>query len=287
VNKKVCIITGANSGIGKQAAIQMAKAGYHVVLGCRSKERGETALAEVKQASSCGDAEVMQIDLSLKASTKRFAQEIKDQFDVVDVLILNAAVFDITQKQAVITAEGYESVWMTNHVNAVYLTDLLLNSLKKSENGRIITIASKGLLAMPGLKVDLEDPEFKRRKFNMTKAYYQSKRAQIMFTYALAEKLKHTNVTVNCIRVPAVQIDISRHPELSAFTKWMYRQKSKRSITPEEMARTYTYLATSDAVRHVTGKYFDENNHQVNSNAYTHDQDMIDAVMVLTYQYLD
>ena len=285
VNKKVCIITGANAGIGKQAAIQMARAGYCVVMGCRSPERGEKALAEVRQVSQSDDVLLMHVDLSLIASVKRFAREVTKRFDTVDVLIHNAAVFDISQKQAVITSEGYESVWMTNHVNPVYLTELLLEPLKRSGNGRIITVASKGLLAMPGLQVDLKDPEFKTRKFSMAKAYYQSKRAQIMFTYFLADMLRDTNITVNCVRVTAVKIDLSRHPGLSPFTKWVYRQKSKRSITPEEMAKTYVYLATSDEVRHVTGKYFDEKNKQVKSNPYTCDRDAINAVMELTRRY--
>ncbi|MEX1378268.1 MAG: SDR family NAD(P)-dependent oxidoreductase [Eubacteriales bacterium] len=286
MNKKLCVITGANSGIGKQAAIQMAEAGYHVVIGCRSKERGEKALAEIKQTSGSQDVDLILVDLSLKSSTKDFADEIIKKYDAVDVLIHNAAIFDISQKQANITSEGYESVWMTNHINPIYLTDLLLDNLKASENGRVITVSSKGLLAMPNLKVDLADPEFKNKKFNMTKAYYQSKRAQVMFTYYLADKLKDTNVTVNCVRVTAVKVDISRHPNISGFTKWVYAQKSKQAISPEDMAKTYTYLATSEDVKNTTGKYFDEKNKQVKSNKYTYEKENIDAVMELSEKYI-
>jgi NAD(P)-dependent dehydrogenase (short-subunit alcohol dehydrogenase family) len=287
MDKKLCIITGANSGIGKQAAIQMAQADYHVVIGCRNKARGEKALIEIKAASKSQDVELMLIDLSLKSSTKNFANEICEKYDTVDVLIHNAAIFDIAQKDAKISDEGYETVWMTNHINPVYLTNLLLEKLKNSANGRIITVSSKGLLAMPNLKIDLNDPEFKRKRFNMTKAYYQSKRAQVMYTYYLAEKLKDTNITVNCVRVTAVKIDISRHPELSNFTKWVYAQKSKQSIDPEQMAKTYAYLAINDEVMNVSGKYFDEKNKYVKSNKYTYDKNNIKAVMELTSRYLN
>ena len=287
MRKKVCVITGANAGIGKQAAIQMAKAGYTVVMACRSRERGEAALAEVQKQSGSSDVALLLVDLSLMESVKRFAEEVLQRFAVIDVLIHNAAIFDVSQKQAVRTAEGHETVWMTNHVNPVYLTDLLLDALTKSENGRILTVASKGLLAVPGLKVDLQDPEFTTRKFKMATAYYQSKRAQIMFTFYLAEKLKNTNVTVNCIRVPAVRVDIGRHPNLSAFTKWVYKQKSKKALPPEAMAVVYTYLATSDDVKTVTGRYFDENRRQVQPNAYTRSKENIRAVVSLTYQYLN
>lgn len=286
MDKKLCIITGANSGIGKQSAIQMAQSGYHVIIGCRSKERGEKALEEIKKESKSTSVELILLDLSLKSSTKNFAHKINSMYNVVDVLIHNAAVFDISQKEAITTSEGYESVWMTNHINPVYLTNLLIDRLKASENGRVITVSSKGLLAMPNLKVNLNDPEFKNRKFSMTKAYYQSKRAQVMYTYYLADKLKDTNVTVNCVRVTAVKIDISRHPELSKFTKWVYKQKSKQSITPYEMAKTYTFLATNDEITSVSGKYFDENSNQVKSNKYTCDRDNINAVMKLTNNYL-
>lgn len=286
MDKKLCIITGANSGIGKQSAIQMAQSGYHVIIGCRSKERGEKALEEIKKESKSTSVELILLDLSLKSSTKNFAHKINSMYNVVDVLIHNAAVFDISQKEAITTSEGYESVWMTNHINPVYLTNLLIDRLKASENGRVITVSSKGLLAMPNLKVDLNDPEFKNRKFSMTKAYYQSKRAQVMYTYYLADKLKDTNVTVNCVRVTAVKIDISRHPELSKFTKWVYKQKSKQSITPYEMAKTYTFLATNDEITSVSGKYFDENSNQVKSSKYTYNRDNINAVMKLTNNYL-
>ena len=285
MDKKICVITGANSGIGKQAAIQIAKRGYHVIIGCRSRERGEEALKEILDKSA-GSAELITVDISLKSSILAFAEQVIKKYEAIDVLIHNAAVFDIAQKERKITSEGYETVWMTNHVGPVYLTELLLEALKRSGDGRILTVSSKGLLAMPGLKVDLSDPEFKNRKFSMTKAYYQSKRAQVMFTYWLADKLRGTDVTANSIRVTAVKIDISRHPEISAFTKWVYAQKSRQSITPERMAETYTYLAVSPEAKGVSGKYFDENNGEVKSNKYTYEKQNIDAVMKLTESYL-
>ncbi len=285
MDKKICIITGANSGIGKQAAIQIAASGYHVIIGCRNAQRGNSALQDILRESQ-GSAELILVDMSLKSSIENFAKEVTSKYSKVDVLIHNAAVFDIAQKERKLTSEGYESMWMTNHIGPVYLTELLTDALKKSDDGRVITVSSKGLLAVPGLKVDIQDPEFASRKFSVTKAYYQSKRAQVMYTYWLADKLKDAGVSVNSVRVTAVQIDISRHPELSAFTKWVYKLKSKKSITPQEMAKTYTYLATSPEVAGVTGKYFDEKNQEVSSIGYTKDQHNIDAVMELTQKYL-
>lgn len=287
MDKKLCIITGANAGIGKQSAIQMASEGYHVVIACRNKERGEKALVEIKENSHSESVELMILDLSLQSSTKKFAEQINNKFDKVDVLIHNAAIFDISQKEVMLSEEGYETVWMTNHVNPVYLTYLLLDKIKASDHGRIITVSSKGLVAKPFLKIDNDDPEFRNRKFSMTNVYYQSKRAQVMFTYYLANELKDTNVTINSVRVTAVKIDLNRHPDISGLARWAYKQKSKQSITPEEMAKTYTYLAISDEVKGVSGKYFDENNKQVSSNKYTYEEINIQRVMKLTNKYLE
>ena len=286
MDKKVCMITGANSGIGKAAAIQIAQQGYHVIMGCRSQERGEVALQEIREKIDSDSIDLMIVDLSLQESIKELAQRFRQKYDTLDVLIHNAAIFDITQKQTQYTSEDVESIWATNHLGPVLLTEQLLDPLKNSDQGRVITIASKGLIAKPGLKVDLNDPEFRMKKFSVANAYYQSKRAQVMYTYWLAEKLSDTRITANCIRVPAVKVDINKYPTLSPLMKRLYSLKSRSALSPEEMAETYTYLATSDEVSNLSGKYFNENRKQVKSSRYTYQLDNIDQVMNLTLRYL-
>lgn len=283
---KTCFITGANSGIGKQAAIQIAAKGYHVIIGCRSVERGEKASIEIKKESNSDAVELVQIDMSSKASIMKAVDEIKSKYEVLDVLIHNAAAFDISQKKPIQSPDGIECIWATNHLGPVILTANLLPLLQKSEQGRVITVASKGLLMYPKLKVDLIDPEFKQRKFSVPKAYYQSKLALIMFTYRLAQKQKGNNITANCIRVTNVKIDIDRYPNISAFMKWVYKLKSKSAISADKMARTYTYLATNQDLSSVTGKYFTEKNEIVSSSKYSMDKTNIDKVMKLTHKYL-
>ena len=286
MKEKICIITGANSGIGMQAAIQIANAGAHVIIACRSEERGRKALADINQTITKGSAELRLVDMSSLTSVKTFAEDVISHFPVVDVLIHNAADFDIARKKPQFSKEGIETVWAANHVGPVLLTELLLNSLKKSGDGRVITISSKGLLVKPGTKVLLDDPEFRKRKYSVTNAYYQSKRAQEMFTLWLAQKLCGTCVTANCIRVTNVKVDVSRYPGLSAMARFMYTLKSKASLSPEQMARTYAYLALSDAVKGISGKCFDEKNQVVSTNSYTADPNNIDEVMKLTLRYI-
>ena len=161
--KKVCIITGANSGIGKAAAIQIAQEGYRVIMACRNQARGEAALKEVAAQSGSESVELMIVDMSLQSSIRLFSQSVREKYDHVDVLIHNAADFDITRKEIVLTEEGIEQVWATNHLGPVLLTDLLMENLKNSQQGRVITISSKGLVVYPKLKVDLKDPEYRQR----------------------------------------------------------------------------------------------------------------------------
>ncbi|MDP5140648.1 MAG: SDR family NAD(P)-dependent oxidoreductase, partial [Spirosomaceae bacterium] len=171
--------------------------------------------------------EFIAIDLSIKTSIISAAKQIKLEYDKLDVLIHNAADFDITRKQPVITQEGVESIWATNHIGPVFLTKQLIDLLKRSEQGRIITVASQGLVLYPKLEVDVDDPEFKTRDFSVQKAYYQSKLAQVMYTYWLAKELAATAITVNCIRVTNVKLDLSRYPEISGFMKFLFSIKSK------------------------------------------------------------
>lgn len=283
---KTCLITGANSGIGKQAAIQLAKAGFHVIIGARNRERGKAALFEIKEKSRSESVELIEIDMSSKESALGASKELNQGLKSLDVLIHNAADFNIARKQPEKSVDGIETIWATNHIGPIFLTNSLLDLIKNSNQGRIITIASQGLVMHPRLTIDLNDPEFENKKFSVPNAYYQSKLAQIMYTYWLAEQLKETSVTVNCIRVSNVKVDTSRYPNISGFMKFLYSIKSRFSITPEDMARTYTYLATSPDLDKTTGKYFNEKNTTVDSSKYSMNKLNIESVMALTMTYL-
>ena len=284
---KTCLITGANSGIGKQAAIQLAQAGFHVIIGARNRTRGECALSEIKERSNSTTVELLELDMASKESIRSASKALKQRLESLDVLIHNAADFDIARKHPEKTVDGIETIWATNHIGPILLTNLLMELMKKSHQGRIITIASQGLMMHPQLTVDLNDPEFKTRKFTVPLAYYQSKLAQVIYTYWMAEQLKETAVTVNCIRVTNVKIDTSRYPDISAFMKFLYSIKSRFSISPEDMAKTYTYLATSQDLDKTTGKYFNEKNTIVNSSPYSMDKKNIDAVMKMSMKYIE
>jgi NAD(P)-dependent dehydrogenase (short-subunit alcohol dehydrogenase family) len=286
MDQKTCMVTGANSGIGKAAAIQIAQQGHHIIMACRNQKKGEEALHEVKEKSGSSIVDLMIVDMSLQSSIRDLSKIFLSTYDRLDVLIHNAAIFDITQKKAAFTDEGIESIWATNHLGPVLLTELIWDALKISGHGRVITIASKGLLAKPFLKVDLEDPEYKSKPFSVENSYYQSKLAQIMFTYWLAKKGKPEQITANCIRVPAVKVDIDKYIGLSTILKKAYAFKSKFALSPEEMAIVYTYLATADELKNVTGRYFDEKMNAVKPSKYAQQVQDIENVMTVTMDYL-
>ena len=272
LTNKTIIITGANSGIGKAASIQLAKLGAQVVMLCRNKERGEQALQDVRSASKNEHVELILVDMASQTSVRNAVNEFLSKHRRLDVLIHNAANFDHRQTKPVITTDGLENVFATNHVNIFLMTQLLLETLKKSAPSRIITVASKGLITYPFLDIEFDNLKGEK-KFNMQHAYYHAKQAQVMFTFDLAERLKGMGVTVNCVRVGNVAIPDTRLDHLPKFLLKMYEMKRKFALTPEKMAETYVWLAGDPSMQDVTGGYWDAPHTPVkaNKNAYNRD----------------
>lgn len=251
-----CLITGANAGIGRAAALQLASAGHQVILGCRDAQRGDAAARSIREHVENARVEVVTLDMASRRSIEAAAIAV----GAVDVLIHNAAAFDISQQHRRVTAEGFEEIWATNHLGPVHLTQLLLPRLLESVDPRVIIVTSKGLAVTPWLAIQLDDVQFERRRFSVPRAYYQSKLAQLAWMVDLAESLKTTSIRVHGVRVTNVKIDLDRYPHLGRLARYAYALKSRFSITPEEMARTYVWAATASAPATPavsTGGYFD------------------------------
>ena len=206
--------------------------------------------------------------------------------DRLDVLIHNAADLDVARKEPTYSADGVETVWATNHVGPVLLTQQLEPELLRARQGRVITVSSQGLLLHPGLRVRLDDPELRGEGFRVDRAYYQSKLAQVMYTFWLAERYRDTAVTANCVRVTNVKIDLTRYPNLSPLMRALYSVKSRFSISPSEMAEVYTWLALSSEVAHVSGGYFDHKKRRVRAGRYAENPANVRDVMELTEHYV-
>jgi NAD(P)-dependent dehydrogenase (short-subunit alcohol dehydrogenase family) len=277
LENKTILVTGANSGIGKAACVQLARLGATVIMACRSEERGGQALEDIRAASGNVRVELLLVDLASQASIRQAVRAFTNRHSRLDVLIHNAANFDHTLKKATLTADGVETIFATNHVAIFLMTHLLLDMLKASAPSRIITVASKGLMMYPFLDIEFDNLNGER-KFNTQHAYYHSKQAQVLYTYALAEKLQGSGVTVNCVRVTNVAIPDDRLTHLPEWLRKIYNVKRSMSITPERQAETYVYLAADPALEKITGGYWDENNQQVRSNSNSYNQQTWDML---------
>ncbi len=244
---KVCLITGANSGIGKATALGLAKLDATVVIVSRDKDKGEAALLEIRTRSGNKNVDAMVADLSSQDSVRELAHDFKARYKKLHVLINNAGVF---LPKRVPTVDGLEATFATNHLGHFLLTNLLLDVLKASAPSRIINITSS---AHRGTEMDFEDLQGEK-KYSGWNAYSQSKLANVLFTYQLANLLERTGVTVNCLHPGVVRTGFGK--DQSGLMSILIRVGSPFMMSSEKAARAAIYLATSPELETVTGKHF-------------------------------
>jgi NAD(P)-dependent dehydrogenase (short-subunit alcohol dehydrogenase family) len=257
IRGKVCLVTGSSSGLGKATALGLAQLGATIILGCRGKQRGESALAEIKTASGNQMVELMLIDLSLQHSVRSMVAEFEKKYDHLDVLINNAGIF---KKRRVVTADGLETMFATNHLGPFLLTNLLLEKLKCSVSARILSITAPSTTPL-----DFDDLQVEK-EFNAYTAFGASKMCNLLFTYELARRLEGTHVTANAIHPGLVKSGIMR--EAAAPIRWF---TYLISTTPQEASATPVYYASSPEVEGMTGMFF-KGRHAIDSNSYSKDQ---------------
>ena len=253
---KICIITGSNSGIGKQTALGLASMGATVVMVVRDQERGENARKEIIKQTGNNSVDLLICDLSSMDSIRRFAKEFKNKYDRLDVLINNAgALFNKRE----VTAEGFERTLAVNYLGPFLLTHELLDLLKKSAPSRIINVSSG--LAKNG-RVDLDDLQ-SEKNYVGTKAY-SSMRAPVysntklmlmMFTYELARRVKGSGATANVLMPGFVATNLGKNSG-SLSSSIMFKMVRPMQISAKKGAETSIYLASSDEVKDVSGKCF-------------------------------
>lgn len=254
---KVCLVTGANSGIGKAAALGLAKLDATVVMVSRDKDKGEAALLEVRTLSGNKNVDAMVSDLSSQDSVRELAYDFKARYKRLNVLINNAGVF-LPRRLA--TADGLEATFATNHLGHFLLTNLLLDLLRASAPSRIINITST---AHFGTEIDFEDLQGEK-KYSGYRAYSQSKLANVLFTYQLAKRLEGTGVTVNVLHPGVVRTGFGK--DQMGLMGVLVRIGSPFMMSAEKSARAVMYLATSPELEGVTGKYFSKGKEGRSSN---------------------
>lgn len=251
MNHKLIMITGANAGIGKVAALELAKQGHHIVMVCRSQERGQAAQSEIKATSGSEQVDLLIADLSVQADIRQLAAEFKQTYNRLDVLVNNAgAIFDKRQE----TADKLELTFALNHMGYFLLTDLLLDMLKASAPARIVNVSSD---AHRRGSINFDDLQHEK-SYSGFPVYSDSKLANVLFTYELARRLNGSSVTTNALHPGFVNTNFgSTMSSIPAFFIGIISRLF--AISPEKGAETITYLAASPEVEGVTGKYFVKN----------------------------
>lgn len=249
---RVCIVTGANAGIGRVTALELARLGATVVLVCRSQERGAQALAEIRQLSNNQDVHLLLADLSSIADTIALAGRFRTQFDRLDILVNNAGAY-FTRRLT--SADNLEMTFALNHMGYFVLTTMLLDILKTSGPARIINVSSD---AHRGAKLDFDDLQAKKQ-YSAFRTYGRSKLANVLFTYELARRLENQSVTVNALHPGFVASNFATNNGGLArlFYRWIV---PLIALTPEKGAETAIFLASSPVVEGVTGQYFYQKN---------------------------
>ncbi|XP_069673073.1 retinol dehydrogenase 13-like isoform X25 [Periplaneta americana] len=252
IDKKVVIITGSNTGIGKETALELAKQGAHVVMACRDAKKCEEAREDIVLRTKNRYVYCRTCDLASQKSIIQFVERFKSEHPRLDILINNAGVMRCPNSK---TKEGIEMQLGVNHMGHFLLTNLLLDKLKASAPSRIINVSS---VAHRKGKINKEDLN-SDTCYDEAAAYNQSKLANVLFTRELAKRLQGTGVTVNAVHPGIVDTEIIRHMSFfnstisAIFLKpfvWMFIK------SPYQGARTTVYVTLEESLQNVTGKYF-------------------------------
>jgi len=269
---KVCLITGAASGLGRIAGRELAKLGAQLILVDVEIEEGWKSRDEIVLLSGNENVEFLGCDISSFAQVRKLAKDVIKRYPKLHVLINNAG---LTQPLYTLSDDGFETHMATCHLGHFLLTQLLLDKIKESAPARIIQISSDAHKAGSGLAWEDMNCEnvwngSKASNRGAAIAYQRSKLAMVLYTYELAKRLKGTNVTVNAVSPGYfVKTNVYRHMRgLFKIGVWLVRPFL---ADPERSAQTYVYLANSPEVDGVSGKYW-EYCKLKDSSAHSHDE---------------
>lgn len=255
IGGKTAIVTGANQGIGKEIARELADRNGRIILACRDKMEGKAAAEEIKKQTKNKDIFFKYLDLSSFDSVHKFSEEIHKEEDKIDILINNAAV--MMNPELTRTTDGFEEQWQVNYLGAFLLTHLLVDLLKAGSGGRIVNVSCR---AHGAGKIDFDNLSAEQ-EYIPREAYTQSKLALILFTRELAKKLEGTNAVTNSCHPGVCNTNLLRHMPLqsSSFLSyttfpfiWLLMKTAKDGMN------TPVTCAIADEIAGISGKYFSD-----------------------------
>jgi NAD(P)-dependent dehydrogenase (short-subunit alcohol dehydrogenase family) len=244
---RVCLVTGATQGIGKETALALARMGAEVLIVARDRARGQATADALRAASPTGAGDVLLSDLSSQASIRALAAEVRERCPRLHVLVNNAGGINMKRR---LTVDELETTFATNHLGYFLLTELLRDLLVASAPARVVNVASRAHLRGA---IDFDDLQGERR-YDPWAAYCQSKLANVLHAAELARRLAGTGVTANALHPGVIASGFGRGER--SLLSIAVRLGAPFLSSPKKGARTSIYLASSPEVEGVTGRYF-------------------------------
>ncbi|MEZ0610630.1 SDR family oxidoreductase [Fibrella sp. WM1] len=247
---RLCVITGANSGIGKITAQELARKGFDIVMLCRNLDKARPVQQAIQAANPTVTIDLIQCDIASMASVRAAAAQLQERYDHIDVLVNNAGLYIANEQYS---PDGYELTFATNHLGAFLLTNLLLDLLRKGQDARVVTVSSEAHRFAGRFRLDeLARPA----AYGAMKAYGKSKLCNILFAKELADRLMDDGITSNSLHPGTVSTNFAA--DSGAVFGAILSLARPFLKTPEQGAATSIFLAASPQVEHVTGLYFDD-----------------------------
>lgn len=249
----ICLINGATDGVGKVTALELAKKGFTIVVAARNPRKAEALLKEIQTSTGNTCSDYIVADLASLGQVRQLAETFRRRYSSLDVLLNNAGVFLPTRTE---TEDGYETMFQVNYLSQFLLTNVLLDELRKSEQGRIVNLSSSVY------SIGKFDPDNLQsvgvgageRHFSVPGTYAATKLFVLMFTEELARRLNGTSVTANAVHPGIVRTGMMLHaPGVLRLVSYL---SLPFSVSPHQGARTSVYLASSPEVKGISGQYF-------------------------------
>jgi retinol dehydrogenase 14 len=241
---KTIIVTGSNSGIGKEAALNLAKLEHRILMLCRDSEKSAQVQKEIVTQSGNKNVFLIPVDLSDPLSIRTAVEKIKSQYQVIDVLVNNAGLYKVKREE---TANGIEMTFAVNFMAPFMLSQMLLENLEAGGNGRIINVVSE--LYKNG-SIDFDDLMMKTR-YKAGDAYANSKLASVLYTVELAKRCRDKGITVNALHPGVLATNSFRD-----YPNFIIKIVNLFLENPQKGGDRIAYLAISDEVKELSGKYF-------------------------------
>ncbi len=259
MTNKIVIITGANSGIGKAAALKFAAEGYRVVMACRNMHISARAQKEIIETTKNNNVDLMNLDVSSFKSIRAFCKTFKAKYPRLDILINNAAYLNHGEKEYKLSPEHIELSFATNTFGPFLLTRLLADHLGKSQDPRVLNACTTNIKHFfdPKRKIEFDNLRGEMRytrPYSVYKMYGDSKMAQLMLTFKLAEEFESHSIKVNAIQINRVKLSKETINKMKSYWRILAWLQNLTNPLPSDMGDNYFHICTSDKFKNVTGQ---------------------------------